>query len=227
MTQLNETLSWRLLTEFWRRFPDRYALIEMHPGGGQYDCLSLAECKHGLQSVLAVNRGGSVHVHHGRCPQSWSDWTDRMLADGNGFLNEIEAAIGLNHPTPVPSSTPTTVTFRFICEFLTHAIGRLERWECRNGFCDTSGDGGGKREEFFKCFPQLSVNLPTVEFANGRIDSAYLYWFLLRNNEPQVCVDTDGRLYKANGEVHDLMAIYRKAKRIWPIIAEFALEMLP
>lgn len=28
MTQLAETLSWRLLTEFWQRFPDRYALIE-------------------------------------------------------------------------------------------------------------------------------------------------------------------------------------------------------
>jgi len=34
MTQLAETLSWRLLTEFWQRFPDRYALIETQPDGG-------------------------------------------------------------------------------------------------------------------------------------------------------------------------------------------------
>jgi hypothetical protein len=54
-----------------------------------------------------------------------------------------------------------------------------------------------------------------------------LYWFLLRNGQPQACLDTDGRLHKTNGEVHDLMAIYNKFKRIWPMIAEVALDMLP
>ena len=149
MTQLAETLSWRLLTELWRRFPDRYALIETHPGGGQYDCLGLAECQDGLHTVLDVNRGGSVHLHYGRSPQSWADGTDRMLANASGFLDEIEQAMGLTHPTPLPSSTSATITFRFVSEFLTHAIGRIERWECRNGFYDTSGFGGGKQEMFF------------------------------------------------------------------------------
>jgi hypothetical protein len=135
--------------------------------------------------------------------------------------------MGLTHPSPLPRSTPATITFRFVCEFLTHAIGRLERWECRNGYYATSGYGGGKRAEFFSEFPQLSADLPIVEFANGRIDSTYLYWFLLRDNEPQVCIDTGGQLYKTNGEVHDLAAIYSNAKRIWPIIAELALEVLP
>ncbi len=227
MTQLNETLSWRLLTELWRRFPDRYALIETHPGGGQYDCLSLAEYKHGLQSVLAVNRGGSVHLHHGRSPQSWSGWTDRMLENASGFLDDIELAMGLTHQNPLPSSTPATITFRFVSEFLTHAIGRIERWECRNGFCDTSGFCGGKRETYFSCFPQIETEVPAIEFANGRIDSAYLHWFLLWNGEPRACLDTNGRLYKSNGDVHDLMAIYSKHRRMWPVIADVALDMLP
>ncbi len=227
MTQLHEALSWRLLTELWRRFPDRYVLIEMHPGGGQYDCLSLAECRNGLRSVIDVNRGGSVHLHQGIKPQSWSDWTHRMLSDANGFIDEIEMAIGLTHPKPLPHSTTATITFRFICDFLTHSIGRLEQWECRNGFCDTSGHGGGKREEFFKFFPQLPINLPTSEFANSRIDSAYLYWLLIKNGEPQACLTIDGKLYRINDEVHDLVSIYSKYRRIWPMIAEVALDLLP
>jgi hypothetical protein len=216
-----------MLTELWRRFPDRYALIETHPGGGQYDCLSLADCRNGLHTVLDINRGGSVHLHQGRSPQSWTGWTDRMLEDASGFLDELEQAMGFTHPTPLPSSTSATLTFRFVPEFLTHAIGRLERWECRNGFCDTSGFGGGKRETYFSCFPQVEIEVPAIEFAKGRIDSAYLHWFLLRNGEPQACLDTNGRLYKTDGATHDLMELYSKCKRIWPVIAEVALDILP
>ena len=102
-----------------------------------------------------------------------------------------------------------------------------ERWECRNGFCDTSGFGGGRREQFFKDFPKIDAAFSLVEFANGRIDAAYLYWFLLRNGEPAACLDTNGRLYKTNGDVHDLVAIYGKHRRIWPVIAEVALDLMP
>ncbi|HEY0982936.1 MAG TPA: hypothetical protein VGE80_12465 [Schlesneria sp.] len=174
--QLEESLSWRLITELWRRFPDRYALIETHPGDGQYDCLSLVEFSDDLHSVLDINRGGgSVHVHCGRSPQSWAAWPDRMLADSCGFLDEIGAAIGLTTPEQLPKSTTTTITFRFISEFLTHAIGRLEQWQCRNGFCDTSGFGGGKREEWFNCFPGLITHDLPKRLANGGVASAYCY----------------------------------------------------
>lgn len=225
--QLDEALSWRLITELWRRFPDRFALLETHPGGGQYDCLSLAEYNQGLCSILDINRAGSVHVHFGRNPQSWSNWTDRMLADSSSFLDDIETAIGLIHSMPLPSSTPTTIAIRFVCEFLTHTLGRLEHWECRNGFCDTSGYGGGKREAFFSCFPGIATEPRPKTFADGNLKQAYLYWFILKSGEPLLCLDTDGRLYKKNGEVHDLAAIYGKYKRVWPMIAEVAIELLP
>ena len=226
--QLEESLSWRLITELWRRFPDRYVLIETHPGGGQYDCLSLIEFSNGFRSVLDVNRGGGrVHVHCGRNPQSWSDWSDRMLADSCSFLDEIGAAIGLAAPKPLPKSTPTTIAFRFVCEFLTHTVGRLEQWECRNGFCDTSGYGSGKREMWFNSFPGIITEHSPKGLANGRLESAFGYWFILKNDEPVICLDTDSRLYKLSGEAHDLMASYGRHKRVWPVIAETALELLP
>jgi hypothetical protein len=37
--QLMEIASWRLLTEMVRRSPD-LRIYELHPGGGQYDCLA-------------------------------------------------------------------------------------------------------------------------------------------------------------------------------------------
>ena len=152
--QLEEILSWRLVSEFWRRFPEEFVLIEAHPGGGQSDCLVLGRCDGSPEFIVSVNRGGgSTHVHSGRSPQTWENWADRMLAEPMDFLDAVTQAVGINCPQRLPSSTPTTVTFRFICEFLTHTCGRLEKWECRNGVCDTSGYRGGKRREWFTQFP--------------------------------------------------------------------------
>lgn len=226
--QLDEALSWRLVTELWRRFPDRYCLIETHPGGGQHDCLSLIKFADGLQSVLDVNRGGGrVHVHVGQSPQSWQEWADRMLTEPGQFLDEIETAIGISPLKTLPKSTPTTICFRYICEFLTHAIGRLERWECRNGFQDTSGYGDGKLESWFNRFPGIETRQPPKRLADGKLDVAYSYWFLVNNEEPVLCLDTDGRVYTLGGDLHDLVAIYAKRKRLWPVIAETAIALLP
>ena len=226
--QLEEVLSWRLVTELWRRFPNRYFLIETRPCGGHYDCLSLIEFGDDIHSVLDVNRdGGSVHVHHGRKPQSWPEWVERILSDPRRFLDEIGDAIGIDAPTKLPKSTPATISFRYICEFLTHTVGRLETWECRNGYRDTSGYSDGKQETWFNCFPSIEVEQPPRGFADERLETVYYYWFFLKKSEPVLCIDTDGRLYKRDGEVHDLTAVYARHKSVWPTIAETALELLP
>jgi hypothetical protein len=203
-------------------------LIETHPGGGQYECLSLIEFAADSHSVLDVNRGGgSVHVHQGCNPQSWPNWFDRMLDDSRRFLDEIGDAIGIEAPKKLPKSTPATISFRYICEFLTHAVGRLEQWECRNGFCDTSGYGGGKQESWFASFPAVQADRPVKPLADGRFSPAYGYWFLLKNTEPMLCFDIDGQLHMRDGQVHDLATLYAKHKRMWPMIADTALELLP
>ncbi len=38
--QLTEIASWRIVSELIRRHPEKFTVIETHPGGGQYDCLS-------------------------------------------------------------------------------------------------------------------------------------------------------------------------------------------
>lgn len=35
-----EAASWRLTAELVRRYPNRFSVIETHPGGGQYNCKS-------------------------------------------------------------------------------------------------------------------------------------------------------------------------------------------
>lgn len=225
--QLKENLSWRLVTELWRRFPDRFFLIETHPGGGQYDCLSFIEMEEGLSSVLSVNREGSLHLSYGRDPGVWPDWLERMAVEPGDFLNKLCDSLEMDVPQPLPQSTPSTIAFRFICEFLTHATGRLDQWECRNGFLDTSGWTCGRQDAWFDCFPALRNPDHPKRLVKGELDPAYCYWFLLKDSMPQLCIDIGGHLYNLEGETFDLVAIYSQHKRVWPVIAETAIQLLP
>lgn len=224
--QLKATISWRIVTELWRRFPDEFLLLETHPGGGQYDCLSFYLRQNCHQSVLQINRGGSLHVRLGNDVESYPDWCERMLIDPVTYLDEITRSIGYEVPSPLPSSTPATLAFRYISEILTHTIGRREHWECRNGFLDSSGWEGGKREDWFALFPTTESET-AAQLPERSLDPAYAYWFLLKNGDPVLCLDTDGRLHQQDHSMCDLSALYSRTHKIWPLIAETALEELP
>lgn len=232
--QLEEVLSWRFVTEFIRRFPDRFEIIEAHPGGGQYDCLVLVQMKEGyIQFAIDVNRGGSVHIHQdafgkGGGISTHSGWVQKMLEESpKKLLDEIAREAGLRIPGKLPISTPAVLVYRFIAEFLTHSIGRLDDWECRNGYCDTSGYGGGKRTKLFDAFQRIENDdhRKLIEFT--RDNDAYGFWFLLRNDEPFICLHTSGIAYRLDGTSHDIKGLYKHSRRIWPIIFVVAGELLP
>jgi len=57
---LIEAASWRLAAEVCRHLP-HLAIIETHPGGGLYDCLTLVTSD--FKPVARLNRVGSVVLH--------------------------------------------------------------------------------------------------------------------------------------------------------------------
>ncbi|MFC7532489.1 hypothetical protein [Actinoplanes sp. GCM10030250] len=56
--------SWWLATRLVRRHPD-LTVIETHPGGGQYDRLSLVR---GQENLININRAGSIRLRVRRRP---------------------------------------------------------------------------------------------------------------------------------------------------------------
>ncbi len=80
-----EAASWRLAAELCRRHPDRLRIYELHPGGGQYDCLSIAVAGESPRSLIQLNRNGSIHIEgrwDGRAPQvEPRSWTAYLAED--------------------------------------------------------------------------------------------------------------------------------------------------
>jgi len=78
-------------------------------------------------------------------------------------------------------------------------------WRCVNGFLDSSGYGSSVREELFRVFPATAERRRVA--MNGDLfgDTHYRFWFILRDNEPVACLETEGTIWTIDGEKYDLM----------------------
>lgn len=229
VARLAEPLSWRIVTELFRRSPKIFMVRELHPGGGQYDCLELAKfTSQGMQSWVMVNRNGSVTLFRPEKDGKWHEWVERTLSDPVRFVDEVAEHLGLPNPHPMPSSTPHTLMLRFIAEFLTFSVGRPAFWQCRNGFCDSSGyEGSSKRTEWFEQFPEIRNADPPELSRAWKLEPSYCYWFLLKGNVPELALDTDGRVYRKDGQVIELASLYKQSRKIWPLIMAVAADLIP
>ena len=232
--QLLISASWRFVAEFWRRYPSKFDLIETHPCSGMYDCLTLRTKDRQPQTALSLNRAGSLHVWPEALEQAdkqsnaYQDWLPSMLGpEPSRFLDNVANDLRLSIPKKLPASTPETIVYRFIAEFLAHAIGRRETWDCRNGMHDTSGWCGGKQLEWFRKFAELDVGEKLKHAPALGSECAYSFWFLLKDGEPLICVDKTGLAHRQDGTRVDLMKAYKRHRRIWPIIHEAAGDLLP
>ena len=211
-----EAASWRLVAALCARAPGRLTVIETHPGGGLYDCLSLYASDGRQPCHLAdINRLGAFHAlcrldGNPVCRAKRIElWTVGNEADNWVSVTEqIADTLGLavsrpsqEHSALQPSNRD--VSYRFMAQFLTNALHSHTsgRWEARNGFCDSAGYGGGVSDEF-TLFPSAIARLHICLPSDLGSQPAYRYWFLLRDEHAQVCLETSTALtWQRDGEV--------------------------
>lgn len=183
-----EAASWRLCAELARRHPEELRIVETHPGGGQYYCLTAATCGEQPRAVLDANRVGSIHAQRTDGTRSTWTWIDYLTCQNpRRFLAEVERALRLPHVVSVPPATPPTLTWRCIAAALASEVLGVRHLRALNGFLDTSGGGGGPRTELFDAFPPAQATLGALKHAGA----AYRYWFLLTGEEPVAVVDSE------------------------------------
>jgi hypothetical protein len=119
---LLEAASWRLCSEVARRYPDDLRIIETHPGGGQYDCLTLTS-RHEPESLLDANRVGRIHAHPTAAVWTW--WEYLSCPNPRGFVAEVADTLPFPTPRSVPAATAPTLTWRCITATLMSAV-----WTC-------------------------------------------------------------------------------------------------
>jgi len=237
--QLAEIASWRIASELCRCFPDTFSLIQTHPGGGMYDCLSLyiEGNSHFFADFNRVGSGFSASHEFER-----GDIGGRLRESGGGIplwemmvenenpkdnLAQVCRRLNLEMPSKRPPSNPKIIVYRFIADFLSHASFGKDLWTARGGYFDSSG--------MSECGPVKDFN--KFRYAAERVrkhlpDDADTpenrFWFLHKNDEPVLCLETTGMAWTLDHKQYNLYKIYKNnGRKIWPMILEVAGHLLP
>jgi hypothetical protein len=217
-----EIISWNFVAELHRRHPKRFTVIEMHPGGGMYDTIGFVQ---GKRVVANLNRPGSLHVGEPEISLlefgEHSVW-EVLLMDG-GLTRVMDAfakRLAWKRPKKRPPTSEETLANRCFKALLNRRLMEPGKWEVRNGCLDTSGFGGGPREEWFKAFPSANKARETRLPSDVLGVAEYRFFFLLRDESPQICIDKGGVLHRAGGRKPvPLMPAYKKLRSVAATLA--------
>jgi hypothetical protein len=212
-----EAASWRLAAELCRRHPDRLRIYELHPGGGQYDCLSLATAEDDPRSLLQLNRHGSIHTlgrWDSRDPDVDSrSWSAYFTEDPYLFLRTLEDDTALRPPSSVPATVEHTLVYRLLAATAAADVLGVRRRRIVSGFFDSSGEPCRARNELFADFPAADRRRtdPALERPLGIAE--YRFWFVLDAGRPVACFDIAGVGWDGEGAEVDLLEAYQDCGR--------------
>lgn len=168
---LNTAIAWRIAAELIRRHQARFGLrvLETHPGGGQYDCLSLTMPANGMAHAVhlaAFNLGsGRVTIFHPiGTDGSAEHWRDDYYAEYAirqqepcAVIDRIEALAGLPRIRKLPPVDTAVRCVRILAAVMeAEALAREpRRAEC--GWYDSSGTGGSSVQAWLtSAFPRIA-----------------------------------------------------------------------
>lgn len=210
--------AWWICAELVRRHPERLRVIETHPGGGQYDCVSIFDISSPDGRLIAhLNLTGHL------TPESWFRLNTRrpswkaIATSPNRRKRVIEAlerSEGLEAPVSTPSATPSSLAIRAIAAFLERCtLATRPRWEMANGYYDSSL-GCQEREDCFSALPLVAAHRAANHESFMLGIPEYRYWFLTEVRDdtaprPRMAFDQVDGLAWDRERTYDLIGLYR------------------
>lgn len=201
--------SWWLASELARRHPD-LLILETHPGGGQYDTLTIARPS---GAVLDINRGGGhIHIHVPGTDVQPIPLTDALTEeDPHALVRQLEQAARLPVPAHAASASPRSLTYRTLAFVLNATVNQQKTLDVRSEYEDTSGYGAGPRG-WLAGFPLAAQRVRERRPDDLYDIPEYRYWLILRDDTPVAALDTDGFVYIGE-DVRSLPAAYHRNGR--------------
>jgi len=202
-------------------------VVELHPGGGQYDMVELllgTNTDPGSPFPrVRFNRPGSIHVEWG--PDSDDHVQEDLWKQLENGLPPADAVSWVLASVPrLPAGTSETFarSLRFMSDNLDAMTdaSRDSIIEWRNGYLDSS-DGSGRRTDLFEAISSADEACTPKDGDPLGIPS-YRFWFLLVDGEPLLAIEpevgevfsSDRHVNLSDPDVGDLVALVITASTI-------------
>lgn len=193
---IKRALAWWIAAEIIRRHPDEIRVVETHPGGGLYDCVSLFRRDANDSAAADMNLEG--HITHA----SWFgnpggdraagiadarfNWLEVLASeDRRSYVIEaLEGACGLKSPKKSPPTTSRSIGPRLLARFAGAAAFTTRTWHICNAVYDSSGMWSGVNKWVH------DIKGPEFESQKGDLlrEPYYRYWFVLDHERKPVSV---------------------------------------
>ena len=217
---IKEVLSWEIAADISRRFPGRFAIIELHPANN-YDCLTLWDLEQ-HSPFLYMNRRMASHITN----PSNLNWAQVLNAPNRREVVElIEREMSLASPSETPSTEQSSIGPMLITQFLRRTSLNRRNWIAVNGLA-SGYYGDGVREDLFATF---DIDLQFLADSNpqqGRMSDGFEYWFFMpyvpseeemrpwdESAKPPAMIDAFRGVLHLNGKKKNLLLEYEKVGR--------------
>jgi hypothetical protein len=167
-----EWSTWAVLAELIGRWGHDFRVIETHPGGGKYDCISVYDAID-KTAVLHMNRAGRVHaVIDGAIHPVDHVWGTCRRQGPAAAADRLAMCLGLRRREQTAS-----VPWSEFATLVSQALENGESVSWQNGMSDTSGEGGGVRADRYEA---AGLEVPHSRFDVATLaHPAYDDWFLV------------------------------------------------
>jgi hypothetical protein len=217
---IKEVLSWEIAADISRRFPNRFAIIELHPANN-YDCLTLWDLEQ-HSPFLYMNRRMASHITN----PSNLNWTQVLNTPNRRHVVElIEREMSLASPSETPSTEQSSIGPMLIAQFLHRTSLNRKNWIAVNGLA-SGYYGDGIHDDLFAAYGIDRKFLTDSNPQQGRMSDGYEYWFLMpyapseeelqpwdESAKPPAMFDAVRGVLHRNGKKFNLLAEYQQVDR--------------
>jgi hypothetical protein len=210
--QMAETFAWQLCTEMVRHRPEA-RIYFWHPGGGQYDMLSVfIPTPEGWNNrPLDINMRGSIRYYLNQ-RENIIPWKELIIEGPQKTIERIERATSWRQVPETPISTPTVLAYRVIAALLKMTSQTKDRLTVDMAFDDSSGfDAGDSR--VFASFEHADKHTQAQAHDGGQFDRYSRLWVLYSQHKVVAYVHDTGHVFLPNDITLDLEKLYEKHRR--------------
>jgi hypothetical protein len=210
--QMAESVAWQLCAEMVRHRPEA-RIYFWHPGGGQYDMLSVCiPTPEGWNNrPLDLNMRGSIRYYVNQ-KENIIPWKEFFIEGPQKTVETIERATSWRQVPETPISTPTVLAYRVIAALVKMTSQTKDRVTVDMAFHDSSGFDSGV-SQVAGSFEHADRHTQAQPDDGGQFDRYSRLWALYSQDKVVAYVHDTGHVFLPNDITLDLEKLYEKHRR--------------